>query len=100
MFTAALSRTKDKAPIYVSFGDAASGPNTMREMFERLTKTVTNAVIAEIASNAKDIVGMPDVLKDDAAASILEQTLQNSYRSAVNQEIVQRELNALTETIE
>ncbi len=99
LFTAALSRAKIKAPIYVSFGDTASGPNIIRETFERATQTMSDAVVADIASGVIERSKTAQGLKGEAASRFLEQIIQDSFRHATQHEGVLREINALSKTI-
>ncbi|MBI3863409.1 MAG: hypothetical protein HY290_16080 [Planctomycetia bacterium] len=94
LFSAALSRAKMKAPIYVSFGDAASGPNVMREMLNRAAMALTSAFATDLASNARPLARKLDLPKDEST-KLLELTIQKSFENALKQDRVRGEIDAL-----
>jgi tetratricopeptide (TPR) repeat protein len=42
LFLAAICRSKNKAPLYVSFGDTISGPNAVRQLFANVLRVAEN----------------------------------------------------------
>ncbi len=55
LFKAALARTKQKAPIYVSFGDVVSGPNSWMDVLGGALETMAVSLGKNLASHAKEI---------------------------------------------
>ncbi len=100
LFVAAIDRAQRKAPIYVSFGDNASGALMMKEQFDALVAAVqTNieeTIEKGVAAHATQI--NPDL--PDAATAALKVIVQESYGKALEGRQVEsamQELQRLTD---
>ena len=99
LFVAALDKAHQKAPIWVSFGDNASGAIRIKEAFDAALQTVLADVTKTVEQEMVDALAGVDPDHPDEAADLVLETLQRSYRKALDgsqaQEAV-RDLQDLT----
>jgi len=93
-FTAALMHAKSKAPIYVSFGDADSGPARIRQLFDEVVTTfeteMAAEVVVEMERNPRIDLGDEETVYDQ-----LQQTMETSYRNAFSSETTRTKFEKL-----
>jgi hypothetical protein len=82
LLTAALSRSRDKAPIYFAFGDLTSGPHRMLEMFSGVQARFQNEFRNQLEREIGEMLDAGAVKDQNVAATVLNAALRDSYGKA------------------
>lgn len=99
LFVAALDKAPQKAPLWVSFGDNASGAIKFKEGFDAVLQNVLTDVTKTVEQDMVDAPAEVDPDRPEEAADRVLEILQESYRKALDGSPVQeavRELQILT----
>ena len=97
LFTAALSRANNKAPIYISFAEMQSGAIRVREMRAVLTK-VEKQINDHITSEVEKSINNIDLNDQEAVREALEKALEESYRKLGENKSVKQDMVDLAES--
>jgi hypothetical protein len=101
LFIAAIERAKEKAPIYVSFGQTDSGPSHYKQMLEGLTAALQEEVANEIEKEVES-GKLEETLKQadsPAAEKRLREMMGKAYSKAGKSPKFRQELEGLAKTM-